>query len=97
LTISDTNDKTNNQTPNGKDASLPEFWTSGVADKTISPCNGALTVTWCNSNQSNPSPWWQGKVEGLNDGAVSNAISFKQPSALKVVANNASLPFICKV
>jgi hypothetical protein len=80
-----------------KDESLPEFWTSGVADKTINSCYGSLTINWCNSNHSNPSPWWQGKVEGLVDETVSHAISFKQPHTLKVAAKNASLPFLCKV
>jgi len=77
--------------------SLSEVWTSGIVDKTLTPCSGDLTINWCGSNQTQIAPfWWQGKVLGLDESAVSKAVSL-QGSALKVVGADVKLPFLCKV
>jgi len=55
-----------------------------------------LTINWCSSNQTQNAPWWQGKVLGLDESAVSKAVSLKD-STLKVSETNSVLPFFCKV
>jgi len=77
--------------------SVAEIWTSGIIDKTLTPCAGDLTINWCSSNLTQIiSPWWQGKVSGLDESAISKGVSLKD-SALKVSAVDAALPFFCKV
>jgi len=63
----------------------------------ITPCFGDLSINWCSSNQTQLiSPWWKGKVSGLDQSALSKAVSLKD-SALRVSAVDAALPFFCKV
>jgi len=76
--------------------SAKEIWTSGIIERTLTPCAGDLSINWCSSNQTQISPWWQGKVSGMDQSAISKAVSLKD-SALKVSALDLALPFLCKV
>jgi len=78
------------------ESSVSEIWTSGVIERTITPCTGDLTINWCSSNQTQVSTWWQGKVSGMDQSAISKAVSMKD-SALKVSGVDLALPFFCKV
>jgi len=76
--------------------SVSEIWTSGTIERTLTPCAGDLTINWCTSNKTQVSTWWQGKVSGMDQSAISKAVSLKD-SALKVSEVDLSLPFFCKV
>jgi len=76
--------------------SVSEIWTSGIIERTLTPCAGDLTINWCSSNQTQISTWWQGKVSGMDQSAISKAVSLKD-SSLKVSSVDAALPFFCKV
>jgi len=77
--------------------SVSEIWTSGIIERTLTPCAGDLTINWCSSNQTQIiSPWWQGKVSGMDQSAISKAVSLKD-SALRVSGVEVALPFFCKV
>jgi len=77
--------------------SIGEIWTSGVVDKSVSPCEGSLTINWCQGKNEVISPtWWKEKVAGLEETAISKTVSLKNTN-LQVTEEKTELPFFCKV
>jgi len=73
-------------------------WTSGEVERSVNPCYGAATIKWCGAANTSGVDWWRGKVNGLDDAALSKHVSMDGTAGLVLQTDTAlELPFVCNV